>query len=123
MNAFKASSPPEVPFPLRIDRAEYEDPTLMLGGEGWSLSAMCVWRWVAADGRVVTGESVEASDLVWDLVGDEITAVDWTGPAALGVDPRFELRSGGTLDILSDATFDTWVMHLPGITLVGPLAE
>jgi hypothetical protein len=110
-----------MPLPLHVDRAEYEYPTLTLGGEGWSLSCICVWRWVNPEGRVVTGESPDACDLVWDLVGDEIAAVDWVGPASLGLDPRFRLTSGGSLDLLSDATFDTWVMRAPGVILVGPM--
>jgi hypothetical protein len=112
---------PEVALPLRIDRAEFEDPTLLLGGLGWSLSASCIWRWIMTDGRVLTGESADAADAVRDLVGDELVAVTWSGPARFGVDPRFELRSGGWIDMLSDAAFDTWVLHLPEVTLVGPL--
>ena len=95
----------------------------MLGGDGWSIAATCVWRWVVSDGRVVTGESTHAADLVWELVGDEITAVEWTGPSVLGLDPHFTFHSGGVLDLLSDAIFDTWVIHLADLTLVGPLRE
>ncbi len=119
----KSIATPAIRLPLAIERAEFEDPTLMLGGEGWSFSATCIWRWVSADGQVLTGESPGAADLVWDLVGDELTVVNWHGPPVVGLDPRFELGSGGSIDILSDAVFDTWVMHLPTITLVGPLAE
>jgi hypothetical protein len=110
-----------VPLPLHIDLAEFEDPTLLVGGEGWSLSATCIWRWVSGDGVVVSGDSIDAADVVWNLVGDDIIAVRWTGPEVLGSDPSFDLRSGGTLDLLSDATFDTWVLHVPHVTLVGPL--
>lgn len=55
---------PILPLPLRIDRAEFEDPTLMVGGNDWSLSANCIWRWVAADGKVLSGESADAADFV-----------------------------------------------------------
>lgn len=112
-----------IPLPLRIDRATVEAPTLLLGGEGWSLSATCVWRWVSADGRLVTSNSDAAADFVWDLVGDAIIEVRWSGLEVFGVDPSFRLASGGTLDLLSDASFDTWVLHLPDVTLVGPLSD
>jgi len=31
------------------------------------------------------------------------------------------LRSGGVLELFSDAAFDTWVLHTPTVVLVGPL--
>lgn len=105
----------------RIDRAEIEEPTLLIGGSYWSLSATCDWRWVKPDGSVVSSSMVEAADLVWDLVGDEIAAVRWSGPSTLGVDPSFTLKSGGFLELFSDASFDTWVLHTPTLVLVGPL--
>ena len=30
------------------------------------------------------------------------------------------LRAGGSLELLSDVAFDTWVIHLPAQLLVGP---
>lgn len=110
-----------LPLPLRIDRASNEAPTLLLGGADWSLAATCIWRWVSAAGDVVTSESAAGSDAVWDLVGDAIIAVSWSGPEFMGLDPVFRLASGGLLDIMSDAAFDTWVLRLPEVTLVGPL--
>lgn len=110
-------------LPVRIDRAEIENPTLLLGGTSWSLSATCDWRWVKADGSVVSSSTDGAPDMVWDLVGDEIVAANWFGPSALGTDPSFKLKSGGTLELFSDASFDTWVLHTPQLVLVGPLRE
>lgn len=110
-------------LPTGIDRAEIEKPTLLLGGASWSLSATCDWRWVKADGTVVSSSTYGAEDLVWDLVGDEIVAARWFGPSALGADPSFTLKSGGALELFSDASFDTWVLRTPALVLVGPLRE
>ena len=110
-------------LPTRIDRAEIEAPTLLLGGLTWSLSATCEWRWVKADGTVVSSSTDGAEDLVWDLVGDEIVAARWAGLSALGADPSSTLKSGGALELFSDASFDTWVLHTPELVLVGPLRE
>lgn len=110
-------------LPARIDRAEIEDPTLLMGGSSWSLSVTCEWRWVKPDGTVISSSSSAVEDLVWDLVGDVIVATQWTGPSALGVDSSFTLRSGGSLELFSDASFDTWVIHTPDLVLVGPLRE
>lgn len=110
-------------LPVRIDRAGIVEPTLLLGGSAWSLSATCDWRWVKPDGSVVASSTSGVEDLVWDLVGDEITAVCWSGPPALGLDPSLTLKSGGVIDLFSDASFDTWVLHTPSLVLVGPLRE
>lgn len=109
--------------PLTIDRAEIEVVSLLIGGDAWSLSATCLWRWFDPRGRVITSESPNAADDIWDLVGDDIVRIDWAGPAALGVDPRLTLRSGGELTLLSDGLFDTWVMRAAGITVVGPASQ
>jgi hypothetical protein len=109
-------------LPARIDRAEFNDPNLLVSGAGWSLSAICCWRWITADGAVVSGDAPGAEYRIWDLVGETIVRATWRGPLALGVDPSFELSSGGQLELFSDATFDTWVLDTGGLVLVGPLS-
>jgi len=106
-------------LPFRIARAEYEDPTLMIGGAGWSLSATCPWRWINSDGRLVSDGTLGSADAVWDLVGDTITEVTWIEEPKLGADPWFHLASGGRLELFSDAAFDTWVMQLSGLASSG----
>jgi hypothetical protein len=108
-------------LPARIDRAEFSDPNLLVGGDGWSLSAICCWRWISADGAVLSGDAIGAQDRIWDLVGETIVRATWHGPLVLGVDPCFELSSGGRLELFSDAAFDTWVLDTGGMVLVGPL--
>jgi len=110
-------------LPVRINRAEFVEPTLLLGGLSWSLSATCDWRWAKPDGSVVASSTRGVEDLVWDLVGDEITGAHWSGPQSLGLDPSLTLKSGGVVDLFSDASFDTWVFHTPSLVLVGPLRE
>lgn len=110
-------------LPVRIERANLEEPTLLLGGVDWSLSATCDWRWVRADGVVIGEGTVGREDLIWDLVGEEVVATRWSGPEALGLDPSFTFRSGGVLELFSDVSFDTWVLHTPNGVLVGPLRD
>jgi hypothetical protein len=108
-------------LPTRIARAEFGEPTLLVAGEAWSLSVTTVWRFVMENGEVVS-PSVSPTDAgVRGLVGDTIIAAKWCGPVELGLDPTFRLASGGILQIVSDATFDTWVLHTPELVLVGPL--
>ena len=108
-------------LPIRIERAEIEGPTLLIGGVDWSLSATCDWRWMSADGSVVSEGTPGREDLIWNLVGEQIVEVSWSRQDALGRDPSFSLRSGGSLQVFSDATYDTWVLHSPTLVLVGPL--
>lgn len=108
-------------LPVSIERAEIEGPTLLIGGVDWSLSVTCDWRWVNADGSVVSEGTVGREDLIWNLVGEQIVGASWSGPTAVGRDPSFSLRSGGRLEVFSDAAYDTWVLHTPTLVLVGPL--
>lgn len=110
-------------LPVRISRAEFSDPTLLIGGADWSMSITCEWRWVDQNGAVVSPSTTGADDAVWNLVGNEIVSTAWFGPSVLGSDPRFQLLSGGVLEVFSDASFDTWVLHTPSLVLVGPLRD
>ena len=42
-------------------------------------------------------------------------------PTEYGLDPTVHLRSGGRLEVFSDAAFDTWTINTPSVVLVGPL--
>jgi len=110
-------------LPTSVDRAEYSEPTLLLGGQDWSLSATCAWRWDGVNGCSVDSSSADRADRVWDLVGETIVAVRWIQADDWGSDPILEFRSGGRLCLLSDAPFDTWVWHVPNLVLVGPLLD
>jgi hypothetical protein len=108
-------------LPMRIERSEFEDPSLLIGGPSWSLSVTCCWRWISSTGVVNSPGMPAIEDRVWNLVGDTIVAAEWLGRASVGVDPWFELSSGGSLQLFSDAAFDTWVLDLADHVLVGPL--
>ncbi|HEV7758263.1 MAG TPA: hypothetical protein VGO78_04720, partial [Acidimicrobiales bacterium] len=103
--------------PLLIGEATFTDPTLVLGGDGWSLAATCPWRVVDHDhGIEMSWSSSDAEDRVWDLVGVQITAVRQHGS-----DPAFDLSTGRVLEVFSDTDLDPWVLRLAGMTFVGPL--
>lgn len=108
-------------LPTTIREVEYVDPTLLIRGLNWSLTASCAWRWVAQNGEVVSPATTNFEDQIWDLIGASIASIEWRGPEALGLDPIFTLKGGGLLELFSDSAFDTWVLHTPTIVLVGPL--
>lgn len=109
-------------LPVRIDEAQVEGPTLMLRGEGWSLAATCDWRWSEPGAGTITPSDPEASDAVWDLIGHQIVAVEWVHTAH-GVDPALTLEGGPSIEIRSDAAFDTWTIHTSSVVLNGPLPD
>lgn len=113
----------DVLLPLVIGRSELDGPVLLLGGDDWSMSVLCTWRWTTAAGQVVDENTPDVADEVWNLTGETITSVTWSTPTPYGADPTLHFRSRGRLEIVSDATFDTWQINLPSIVLVGPLAE
>jgi hypothetical protein len=95
--------------------------TLLVGTDTWSLAATCDWQWVANDRSVVDPTKPDVSDAVWDLIGETVVSVRWSGPRSIGDDPVLMLESGGHLEFVSDAHFDTWVIQMPNLVLVGPL--
>jgi len=111
----------EMLLPALVMEAEFQDANLVLHGTDWSLSAVCAWRWVSAEGEVCSPARSDAADCVWDLVGERIVSVSWNGPRTFGLDPTLQLESGGSVTILSDASFDTWVLSTPNLVFVGPL--
>jgi hypothetical protein len=106
-------------LPARIDRAEVEVPTLLLSGDQWSLAATCDWKWFDSEGVIISCHE-ERADAVWDLVGHRILGVTWSS-THVGLDPTFNVEGGSTLELHSDASFDTWTIHTPTLVLVGPL--
>ena len=106
-----------------IGRSEMEGPVLLLRGEVWTMSVLGTWRWITAAGAVVDEQSPDVADEVWNLTGETITSASWSSSTGHGLDPTLHLRSGGRLEVVSDAAFDTWQISLPDVVLVGPLVE
>lgn len=109
-------------LPLSIGRAEFSDPTLIIGAEEWSLAATCPWRWLAGGSFVASCASPDASDSIWGLIGHTIMAAEWQS-TTVGWDPVLRLSDESVLELFSDAAYDTWVLRLAETTIVGPLLE
>jgi hypothetical protein len=73
------------------------------------------WRVTDGEGLVFGWSSADAADRVWDLCGLKVgeVIVDRL------IDPSLKLSNGWQLDVFSDTALDPWVIHVPGITLVG----
>jgi hypothetical protein len=108
-------------LPLRLRQVEWTDPTLtVLGDEGFALNATCPWRVTAPDGIPFGWASPEAGDLVHDLAGLDVVAVERQARRA-PADPAFVLSSGWVLELFADTAVDPWTLRVGDDVLVGPL--
>lgn len=107
-------------LPLRISTVEWTDPTLVLAGQGWSLSLTCPWRAVTPQGSAFGWDSPDVEDRAWDLIGAEVISVVRQASGAFA-DPAFVLSNGVILEVLSDSELDPWNLRVEGVTVLGPL--
>lgn len=104
-------------LPLRIGTVEYNDPTLIVIGEHWSLALLGDWAWRRDSGAVTSWGQPGAEDAVWDLCGSEVIGVNFPDPAFDG-DCSFSL-SDGSLDVRSDRSgWETWTFHHDDLNVV-----
>lgn len=97
-------------LPLRIGAVEYNDPTLNVIGERWSLVLLGGWTWRRDDEPVAGAARPAAEDAVSNLCGSEVIGVNFPDPSFDG-DCSFTL-SGGSLDVSSDRSgWETWTFH------------
>ncbi|NJP96652.1 hypothetical protein HCN51_45720 [Nonomuraea sp. FMUSA5-5] len=113
-------------LPLRIDELSYDEPSLLLGGEGWSLSILSSWRLLDEHGRLMLGGQSKEGDVREHLrILADTQVVDVEAQSAfLPVDPRLRLSNGFVLEIFSDYPSDTWVWKVRNrhLVYVGPLS-
>lgn len=107
-------------LPWRVRTAEWVDPTLVVSGDGWSMTISCSWR-VCTPTEVAFGSSSEdAEDRVWDLVGTEVVAIEPQGVVSFA-DPRLVLSGGLALELFSEAEIDPYVIRSgEDVVIVGP---
>lgn len=104
--------------PLRIQRAMWQDPTLLLAGPGWSFACTSIWRLVEGD-RLVLGYEDEATiKAIEDLRQSDVLRCEALVRPSSG-DVRFTLSNGLILEIFVTSLIDPWVFRLPAdLTLV-----
>ena len=105
-------------LPITIGQAQWNDPSLLIGGDGWSFSTTCSWRLVGPKGLRLSWSDRDAADSVWDLIGHEVTSV--AADPAVG-DITLGLSDGLRLEVFGDTLVEPWVLKLPHAILVGPL--
>ena len=94
-------------LPLKIHAVEFQNPTLVLVGNCWSLALLGAWTWHRGDTVLTDWQQAAAEDVVWELCGLELVGVQFPDPKFDG-DCSFIL-SDGSLEARSDRTgYETW---------------
>ena len=104
--------------PLTIERVKYNDPTLVLLGEGWSLALTCPWQIMDGQSRLFGWDDPDVANQAPSLVGHVISEVRERSRDA-PYDPAFVMSGNLVLEISADSDLDPWVLLLPGRTFVG----
>lgn len=68
---------------LTIAELEFQDPILVLSGDGWALTAMCPWRVLRGPALEMSWSTPDAEDRVWDLIGRQVVAAEQRGRDAV----------------------------------------
>jgi hypothetical protein len=108
-------------LPVTILEVEWEDPTLVIRGEGWHFNTTCAWRVVQNNRISFAWSTRDVADRLWDLISHELTEVR-TDPT-IG-DVTLVLSDGLRLDVFADTEVDPWVLSGIGdVVLVGPIGD
>ena len=99
-------------LPLPIERAEWEDPVLLVGGSNWSLQTTSTWRIVGRRSLVAGSEEEDSRGRVPELVDRPVIRCSrlTDSPCA---DLRLELTGGWLLEVFVATCQDAWVLRLP----------
>jgi hypothetical protein len=104
--------------PARVGAVDYNDPMLLLHGEGWSVSLACPWRLTRAGVLICAFGDEHAAVEVQKLVGETLDTVAVRAPG-IADDPAFALSGGYCLEAFADTDLDPWVVRTPDATIVG----
>jgi len=99
--------------PLQIERSEWCDPVLLLGGADWSLSITAPWRVVQGYVVRVGAYDEGARSVAANLVGKRVTRL-----RVLDSAPSFDIgvtfSNGDELQVFCASTHENWVLRVPG---------
>jgi hypothetical protein len=98
--------------PLSIERVEWHDPQLTIGGSDWFFNTVAPWRLLAAD-KMLTGIYDEGfQQAIRQIIGTTIVGCS-TRASAPQIDPCFILSNGHQFEVFSTSALEPWTMSLP----------
>jgi hypothetical protein len=107
-------------LPWRVRTAEWVDPTLVVAGDGWSITISCAWRVCTPTGVAYGSSSEDVEDRVWDLVGADVTRIEPQGVVSYA-DPRLVFGGGLALELFNEGEPDPYVIRSQDdMVIVGP---
>lgn len=98
-------------LPLKVVSAEWQDPALLLHGDGWRMTVMTPWR-VPLQGRLLLGSDNADSDEVAKLLAGNIVATCKSQSSDSFLDPSLGFVSGHVLEIFSVSPLEPWLLYL-----------
>ena len=101
-------------LPRRVTGIEYNDPILVLFGDGWFLKLSCPWSGFIA-GAPIDWDSSAVEDRAWDLIGTQLLSAE---EADRPIDVRFSFEHA-VLTARPDDDEDAWVLAFPDMVAVG----
>jgi hypothetical protein len=100
-------------LPLQVTRVRWVDPSLVLGGDDWDLSATCPWRVGSDAGLDFASEFEDVQERLPSLIGRTVVGADvqsWS----VAVDPCLLLDDGRRIELFSADSRQQWTLRLPG---------
>ena len=97
--------------PLKIERVEFNDPQITLGGSNWGFNTICPWRLLDSEKMIVGSGDEGFERFIKALAGIQI--VECTTRQGCKSDPCFVLSNGQRLEFFSNCTLEPWTMKLP----------
>jgi len=100
-------------LPLVIGSAQWNDPVLLLGGDGWRVAINSPWRVVTREALSLGCSDSDAAGRVSELEGLAVIEIRSQG-ALLAVDPVFVLSNDRFVEVFSVDAVDPWVLRVAG---------
>lgn len=99
-------------MPLLVEEFCWDDPTLHLYGKTWSFWSLGDWR-ITFNNRLIFGSDDGDNSEVCKLIAHSKIVQIQSQCKIFPVDPAFYFENGYTLEIFSDASYDTWTFKTP----------
>jgi hypothetical protein len=96
-------------LPLAVLKIEWNDPNLVVGGAGWSISVLTPWR-IVLDDRLLLGSDDATQSAVEEFISGKAIVACEVQSRHSSLDPALIFDSGIALEIFSVTHLEPWVL-------------